>query len=105
MSTAATIPASEVRSKKKIGVDGEDAVYEVSTVGGLYMVLAARKKGTETLGVGSHKAVARWLASKKAKGLQFTELNKSEFVGEDCIRHLLPKWEAITNAVRGRQGY
>lgn len=101
----ATIPASEIRSKKKIGVDGNDAVYEVSTVGGLYMVLAARAKGPETLGVGSHKAVARWLATKKAKGLQLTELSKSEFVEEDCIRHLLPKWEAITDSIRRRQGH
>jgi hypothetical protein len=101
----ATIPASEIRSKKKIGMDGNDAVYEVVAAGGLYMVLAARSKGPETLGVGSHRAVARWLASKKAKGLKLTELSKSEFVEEDCIRHLLPKWEAVTDTIRRRQGY
>ena len=99
-----TIPASEIRSKKKIGTDGDDAVYEVTTVGGLHMILASRPKGPETLGVGSHKAVARWLASTKAKNLQLTELSKSEHVEEECIRHLIPKWEAVTDAIRRRQG-
>ena len=94
------IPATEIKYKKKVGTDGGDAVYEVATVGGLHMILAARPKGAETLGVGSHRAVARFLAQKKAKSLLWSELSKSEDVDPKFFQHLLPHWEAITDKAR-----
>jgi hypothetical protein len=102
---SATIPASEIKYKKKVGTDGGDSVFEIATVGGLHLVMAARSKGAETLGVGSHRAVARFLAQKKAKNLQWTELSKSEHVEDRFIAHLLPKYEAITNRQRALEGY
>lgn len=100
-----SIPASEIKYKKKVGSDGEDAVHEIATVGGLHLIVAARKRGTETLGIGSHRAVARYLAQKKAKSLQWTELSKSEHVEDRFIEHLLPKWSKITDRQRAAEGY
>lgn len=98
-----SIPTSEIKYKKVVGSDGGDLVHEITTVGGLHLIIAARKKGTETLGVGSHRAVARYLAQKKAKALQWTELSKSEHVEDRFIQHLLPKWELITDRCRERE--
>ncbi len=102
---SASIPATEIKYKKKVGTDAGDPVFEVATVGGLHLVLAARKKGAETLGVGSHRAVARYLAQKKAKGLQWSELSKSEHVEDRFIQHLLPKWEIVTDKQRELEGW
>lgn len=102
---SASIPTSEIKYKKVVGKDGDDSVYEIATVGGLHLVLAARKRGPETLGVGSHRAVARYLAQKKAKSLQWTELSKSEHVEDRFIMHLVPKWQEITRRRRELEGY
>lgn len=99
------IPASEVKKKKIVGKHDGDDIFEVQTVGGLNLILASRKKGAETLGVGSHRAVARYLAQKKARGLQWTELSKSDDVPVEAFSHLLPKYEALTDAVRKKQGF
>ena len=98
-----TIPASEIKYKKKVGVDGGDPVHEIATVGGLHLIVAVRKGGAETLGIGSHRAVARHLATKKARALQWTELSKSEAVEDRFIQHLIPKWEAVTDAQRAKE--
>lgn len=98
-----TIPASEIKYKKRVGEDAGDPVHEIATVGGLHLIVAVRKKGTETLGIGSHRAVARHLATKKARALQWTELSKSEHVEERFIQHLIPKWDAVTEAQRAKE--
>lgn len=102
---SASIPTSEVVYKKVVGKDGEDSVYEIATKGGLHLVMAARKRGAETLGVGSHRAVARYLAQKKAKDLQWSELSKSEHIEDRFIMHLVPKYEEITRRRRVIEGF
>ena len=98
-----SIPASEIKYKKQVGKDGGDAVFEVATVGGLHLILAARKKGTEPQALGCARAVARHLAQKKAKGLTWTELSKAEHVDERYLQHLIPKWELITDFQRAKE--
>jgi len=75
------------REPRRIGHTEEgDEVFEVCTKGGLVMV--ATKKGAKmsTLGVGPHRAVARYIASQKmGNKLHITELSKSEnFVIKSC---------------------
>lgn len=100
------IPQNQVQSKKKIGTVDSDPVWEVALKGGLHLCIRAHKSGrSETLGAGSHRAVARHIAQKKEPKLVITELNKAEYVPLDVIAPLLPKYEALTDAFRRQQGF
>lgn len=79
---------------RKIGrtADGE-TVFELITKGGLTIIEAAdpqtgRKR---TLGLGPHRALARHVARSQARGLELTELSKSEAVGAEHWAHLIPE--------------
>ncbi len=74
------IPTAQlIGSPKEIGKFKDMPVMEVSTIGGLSLVFAVKKGGaTQTLGVASHKAIARHIASKENPDLELTELSKSE---------------------------
>lgn len=66
---------------KRIGhTDEGDEVFETVTKGGLVMVTARGKNAKmNTLGVGPHRAVARYVAKQRmGDKLQITELSKSE---------------------------
>lgn len=80
-------------SPKRIGrtTDGED-VFEMVTKGGLTVIQAAHPKSgaKRTLGLGPHRALARWVAKSQNKGIELTELSKSEAVGPDHWAHLIP---------------
>jgi hypothetical protein len=76
-----------LRTPKRIGhTDEGDDVFEVCTKGGLVMVATKKGQKMTTLGVGPHRAVARYIASQKMGGkLHITELSKSEgFVVKSC---------------------
>lgn len=101
------VSSKQIKGKPKtVGKsDGKD-VQEVHTKGGLAMIIRANGSGGfETLGTGPHRAVARAIANKKAPGIKWTELNKSDYVPPDCYEHLLPKYEALTDRMRQLQGY
>ena len=73
---------------KRIGhtSDGED-VFEICTKGGLTMISSKGKNAKmTTLGVGPHRAVARYVAKQRmGDKLQITELSKSEgFIAHSC---------------------
>lgn len=74
------IPKEQLAGKpKKIGRLRDMDVMEASVVGGLHMVFAVtRGGGTETLGLGSHRTIARHIAKKQNPSLELTELSKSE---------------------------
>jgi len=80
-------------------------VWEVGTKGGLHLVIAVRNSKAETLGVGPHRAVARFIAQKKEPKLTLTELSKADHVDEAHFRHLLPKYEALTAEYRRARGF
>lgn len=72
--------------------DGDD-VFEVCTKGGLIMV--ATKKGSKmnTLGVGPHRGIARYIAGQKmGKSLHITELSKSETSVVKSCQNLSEYW-------------
>ena len=97
------IPNSEIKKKKLVGSHDGDDVYEVSTVGGLNLILANRKKGPETLGAGSHPAISRWIAEKNAKSIQWTSLVKSEALPLAAFADKLPQYETLTDRFRANQ--
>lgn len=91
---------------KKVGkLDGKD-VFHLPLKGGLHMIVGASDKGVgfETLGTGPHPAVARHIATKKHSDIQWTELNKADYVEFEHYENLLPKYEALTTAIRRRNG-
>lgn len=97
------IPANQISYKKQIGKLDGDPIIEMATKGGLHLIIASRKGKAETLGTGSHRAIARHIAEKKEPKIEWTELAKSDQLELSYFQHLLPKWEEITEDFR-KQG-
>lgn len=99
------IDAKQLAGKpKKVGKrDGKD-VLEIATKGGLHMIVAPKDGSFETLGTGPHRAVARFIAKKKSPEIQWTSLEKADHIEPEFFQHLLPKYEAMTDAIRRRHG-
>lgn len=91
-----------IASKKRIGSrrDGTP-VIEVLTKGGLYLVLTHEGGKPKTIGAGPHRAVARFMAEKAEPDITITELSKADYVPEESIRSVLPKYEAVRDYVNG----
>jgi len=83
---------------------GSNPVIELMTKGGLHMIITARGGKFETLGVGSHRAVARHIASQKAD-VVWTELSKADYVPPEDYTLLLTTYEAMTEQIRKAQGF
>lgn len=91
------ITAEQLAGKpKKIGNIDDDDVVEVATKGGLHIVIAVRKSGTETLGTGSNRAIARHVAKKMNPGLVLTSLAKSEIVDSQILAAVTPNFTELT---------
>jgi hypothetical protein len=100
------IKPNEIIYKKKIGVWKKHPVIEVATKGGLTIVFGTNGGKFEPLGLGSHRALARHLASKKTDNeLEITELEKSEQFDVEHYREYIPYYEALTNSVRKKMGF
>jgi hypothetical protein len=106
------IDAKQLASKpKKVGKWGDRDVLAVATKGGFHVVGAVKAGGAfETLGTGPHPAVARAVANKLVSksneaAITWTELTKADHVAPEHFSHLLPKYEAITNAMRRMSGF
>lgn len=99
------ISANQLKGKpKKVGrQDGRD-VFALSTKGGFNMIVAPKGQSFETLGTGPHPCVARHIAEGKYKDIAWTDLNKADFVPYEDYASLLPKYEAITDAMRRQHG-
>jgi hypothetical protein len=96
---------NEIEYKKKVGTLDGKPVIEVGLKGGLHLIFAARGGKFETLGAGPHRAVARYIAGKKSESkVQWTDLNKADHVEPSFFEHLLPRYEAMTDAFRAAQG-
>lgn len=75
---ALNVTAADLKSRKRIGsLDGSE-VWHLETKGGYHIVAAAKREGTKVLGVGPHRAVARFTAEKHFPSLRITELAKSD---------------------------
>jgi hypothetical protein len=96
------------KSKKKIGTEDGSDVYQVESKGGLFIVARLKKEGgVDVLGMGPHPAVARHIAKAKHAGIAWVqELSKSEGIYSldvpvSAFAHLLPQYEALTDAHSG----
>lgn len=98
------LSANQIKSKKRVGRIGSNPVVEVMTKGGLHMIITARAGKPETLGVGSHRAVARFIAGQKAD-ISWSELSKADHLAVEHFAHVLPKYEALTDEIRKSQGF
>ena len=99
------LPASQIASRKRIGSANGHSVLGIHLIGGLHLVALSKDSGFETLGAGSHAAVARYLAERNCPGIVWDELEKSSQPTYEDFRDLLPKYELITNQMREIQGY
>ena len=99
------ISENEVAYKKKVGKLDGHPVFEVGLKGGLHLVFASRNGKLETLGAGPHRAVARFVAKKKTEDkVEFTDLSKADWIEPEHFADILPQYEALTDAIRARQG-
>ncbi len=88
----------DVKSKKIVGrlkKGGKTAeIHQVACKGGLNILVTGGNDG-EVLGVGSHPAIARMIASRNP-GVTFTDLAKGNYVDEETLKAYLPEFEAMT---------
>lgn len=99
------ITSDQIASKKRVGRIGDMPVIELATTGGLHLIVVARGGKGEVLGTGPHRAVARFIAKKRESKIEWTELEKSDYVPVECFSaDILPRYEALTDSIRSRQG-
>jgi hypothetical protein len=84
---------------RRIGTLKGRPVVELSTKGGLTMVVHATPGRPVTLGTGPHRAVARHIAKKREPEISFN-LEKSDDAPLSAYEHLLPRYEALTADLR-----
>jgi hypothetical protein len=94
------IQAQEIDYKERIGhTEDGNPVMELGLKGGLHIVCSVRGPKVEYLGVGPHRAVARYLAKKRQPGIKLTQLAKSDWVDPASFSaSMLEKWTNITTA-------
>lgn len=86
-------------SKKKIGKVGDCPVYELSTLGGLSMILLVKNSGPTLLAASPHRAISRFIAKTKEPELVIDELSKSEDLPVAVFKHLIPQYVSLTEQI------
>ena len=100
------IKSGEVSYTKKVGKLEGAQVFEIGLKGGLHLICVQRGRGVEPLGAGPHRAVARHIAKKKSEDkIEWSDLNKSDWIEPEHFADVLPRYELLTNVMRARQGY
>lgn len=95
------ISKDQLQYRKRIGHIGSRSVIEVGVIGGLKIVALQESSGKlKTLGAGSHRAIARFLAKKAEPSMEIDELEKSDEVNPNDFKDLLPFWQTVTNNMR-----
>ena len=96
------IPTSQIAYKKKIGTltDNGSDVIEIGLRGGLVLVVSPNKGKVNTLGVGSHRRIARTIAMKSNKDLKFNDLEKSEEYDPANLEDLIEKYQELSDQFR-----
>lgn len=94
----------EIAYKRKVGRIGQTPVIEVGLRGGLHLIFASRDGRFETIGAGPHRAVARHIAKRREDKIEWLDLSKADHVEPRLFSFCLPKYEALTDALRERQG-
>lgn len=97
------IGPAQIARKAKIGRLGENPVYELATIGGLHLCVLVKGSKFEVIGTGSHRAIAKHVARKRCPEIVWTDLSKSDPVEDRVVQNLLPRYEALTEALRTAQ--
>lgn len=102
------ITAKQIATKKKVGsLDGKP-VFALATKGGFHIVATLKNGQVETLGTGSHAALAEYIAREGAPDLIWTELSKSDALDRALLELLAPPYRDLTAlmqaAEKKRQG-
>lgn len=95
------VTPQEIRNTKKIGVLGDDNVYQIDTKGGLTLILVKTDEKGEFIGAGSHPAMARHAAKKRRPELVYTEMAKS-YVDPSTFEAYLPEFEALVGTLNSK---
>jgi hypothetical protein len=99
------ISNNEIAFRKKVGKSGAADVFHIKTIGGLHLMVKNKTSGgSEVLGSGPHRAVARHLADQYDSGVSWTELSKGEHYDIADFQHILPKYQELTEQLRKAQG-
>ena len=95
------IKKNQLQYRKKIGHLGSKAIIEVGVIGGLKIVALQENSGKlKTLGAGSHRAIARFLAKKAEPGIEIDALEKSDEITYNDFKDLLPFWTEVTEKMQ-----
>lgn len=95
------IKKNQLQYRKKIGHLGSKAIIEVGVIGGLKIVALQEASGKlKTLGAGSHRAIARFLAKKAEPGIEIDSLEKSDEINYIDFKDLLPFWTEVTKKMQ-----
>lgn len=98
------ITSGQVAYKKRIGKIGTQPVFEVGLIGGLHLVVMPQDGKVKTLGAGSHRAVARFMAKRENEGLEIDELEKGDFIEPATFAHQLPRYELMVRQLNEAAG-
>lgn len=86
----------EIASKTKIGTLKGKPVFEIALRGGYHIVCTPNGSKVDYLGVGPHRAVARFIAKKTAPDIVINQLAKADYVSPEYFQHLVPQYETFT---------
>lgn len=98
------VTPEQVQYKKRVGKIGNLPVIELATTGGLHLIVCARGGQAEVLGTGPHRAVARFIAKKREDKIEWSDLEKADYVDPAFFQDILPRYESLTDDFRSRQG-
>lgn len=93
------IPANQIVRDKRIGKDQGVDVHEMETKGGLCLIVKHGKQ-TEILGVGPHRAIARFIAQRQHPSLNISSLEKSEDLPMELLKTFVAEYEEVTEQFR-----
>lgn len=100
-----SLDAKQLAEKpRKIGSFNGKPVYGLRTKGGYHLIVTPKDGRFETLGAGPLAAVAKFIATRKNEGIEWSELEKSETISQESLNAILPQYEDLTKQIRTLQG-
>lgn len=96
------ISQEQIASKVRVGSHQGDPVFRIVTLGGLNLIVKKHSKSgkLEVAAAAPHRAIAAFIAEKHLKGVNWSELSKSDALDPVTLRAALPQWEEITAMFR-----
>jgi hypothetical protein len=99
------IPSDEIVSKRSVGRLGSKSLWEIGTIGGLWLIESRSSDGSkQVVGAGSHRAVARMTARKLQPDIEWTMLEKSQEIDPRDVEDILPFWLSVVERAQQKLG-